>query len=121
MTPRQRGPPCHKGTDTCFGENHDPDLGFLGTLEDIIADRAKNADPKESYVAKMMAKSTEKMAQKVGEEGVEVALASMTDDKGHLLDEVADLLFHLMILLKSKKLSLRDVASVLEKRHVTDD
>jgi phosphoribosyl-AMP cyclohydrolase / phosphoribosyl-ATP pyrophosphohydrolase len=114
---RPQGPTCHKGTETCFGEGHDPDFGFLGTLEDIIADRAKNADPEKSYVARMMAKSTEKMAQKVGEEGVETALAAMTDDKEHLLNEAADLVFHLMILLKSKKLSLRDVAAVLEKRH----
>jgi phosphoribosyl-AMP cyclohydrolase / phosphoribosyl-ATP pyrophosphohydrolase len=114
---RPQGPTCHKGTETCFGEGHDPDFGLLGTLEDIIADRAKNADPEKSYVARMMAKSTEKMAQKVGEEGVETALAAMTDDKEHLLNEAADLVFHLMILLKSKKLSLRDVAAVLEKRH----
>ena len=114
---RPQGPTCHKGTETCFGECHNPDLGFLGVLEDIIADRAKNADPEKSYVARMMAKSTEKMAQKVGEEGVETALAAMTDDEEHLLDEAADLVFHQMILLKSRKLSLRDGAAVLETRH----
>ena len=116
ITARPQGPTCHKGTETCFGADHEPDFGFLGELENIIAERAKNGDPEKSYVARMMAKTTEKMAQKVGEEGVETALAAMTETRDHLLDEAADLVCHLMILLKSKKLSLRDVASELESR-----
>jgi phosphoribosyl-AMP cyclohydrolase / phosphoribosyl-ATP pyrophosphohydrolase len=121
ITARPQGPTCHKGTETCFGDDHAPDFGFLGALEDTITARARDGDPEKSYVARMMAKTTEKMAQKVGEEGVETALAAMTDDRDHLLDEAADLVFHLMILLKSRKLSLRDVASVLENRHKLRD
>jgi phosphoribosyl-ATP pyrophosphohydrolase/phosphoribosyl-AMP cyclohydrolase len=121
ITARPQGPTCHKGTETCWGDAQTPDLGFLGELENIIAERAKNGDPEKSYVARMMAKSTEKMAQKVGEEGVETALAAMSNDRDHLMDEAADLVFHLMILLKSKKLSLRDVAALLEKRQKLRD
>ncbi len=121
ITAQPLGPTCHNGTETCWGDEHMPDLGFLGELENIIVDRAKTGDPEKSYVARMMAKSAEKMAQKVGEEGVETALAAMGSDRDHLLDEAADLVFHLMILLKSKKLSLRDVAAVLEKRHKLRD
>jgi phosphoribosyl-ATP pyrophosphohydrolase/phosphoribosyl-AMP cyclohydrolase len=114
---RPQGPACHNGTETCFGEGHDADLGFLGTLETIIASRM-TADPATSYVAKLMSKGIEKVAQKVGEEGVETALAGVLPSEDNLKNEAADLLFHLMVLLKAKNISLRDIASVLEKRHV---
>jgi len=113
---RAQGPTCHTGTETCFGEGHDADFGFLGTLETIIAERAK-ADPEKSYVAKLLGKKMEKIAQKVGEEGVETALAATSETPERLLEESADLVFHLMILLKAKGLSLRQVAAVLEGRH----
>lgn len=116
VTARPQGPTCHNGTETCFG-GHDADLGFLGTLEEVINTRM-TAAPETSYVAKLMAKGVEKIAQKVGEEGVETALAGVLPSEENLKNEAADLLFHLMVLLKAKKLSLRDIVSVLEKRHV---
>jgi phosphoribosyl-ATP pyrophosphohydrolase/phosphoribosyl-AMP cyclohydrolase len=115
VTARPQGPACHNGTETCFGE-HEADLGFLGTLEEVINTRM-TAAPEDSYVAKLMAKGVEKIAQKVGEEGVETALAGVLASEENLKNEAADLLFHLMVLLKAKKLSLRDIVSVLEKRH----
>ena len=117
ITARPQGPACHNGTETCFGEGHDADLGFLGTLENIIATRM-TADPESSYVAKLTAKGIEKVAQKVGEEGVETAMAAILPSEENLKNEAADLLFHLIVLLKAKKLSLRDIVSVLETRHL---
>ncbi len=116
VSARPQGPACHKGTETCFGEAHDADLGFLGTLENIVDVRMK-ADPETSYVAKLMSKGIEKVAQKVGEEGVETALAGVSTSEENLKNEAADLLFHLTVLLRAKKISLRDIAAVLEKRH----
>lgn len=115
VTVRAAGPACHNGTETCFG-NHPKDLGFLGVLEEVIAERSKS-DPEKSYVAGLFGKGLEKIAQKVGEEGVETALAGVGASEENLKNEAADLLFHLMILLKTKNLSLRDIAVVLEKRH----
>jgi phosphoribosyl-ATP pyrophosphohydrolase/phosphoribosyl-AMP cyclohydrolase len=116
VTVRAAGPACHNGTETCFGKDHPQDLGFLGVLEEVIAGRAKG-DPEKSYVAKLFGKGLDKIAQKVGEEGVETALAGVGSSEENLKNEAADLLFHLMILLKAKNLSLRDIAAVLEKRH----
>jgi phosphoribosyl-ATP pyrophosphohydrolase/phosphoribosyl-AMP cyclohydrolase len=116
VTARAEGPACHKGTETCFGAQHAPDFGFLGSLEDIIALRAK-ADPSESYVAKLLAKGLPKAAQKVGEEGVETALAAVLPSEEDFKNEAADLVFHLLVLLKAKGLALRDIAAVLEQRH----
>jgi phosphoribosyl-ATP pyrophosphohydrolase/phosphoribosyl-AMP cyclohydrolase len=113
---RAAGPACHNGTETCFGKAHPKDLGFLGVLEEVIAERAKS-DPEKSYVAKLFSKGLEKIAQKVGEEGVETALAGVSTSEENLKNEAADLVFHLMILLKAKNLSLRDIAAVLESRH----
>ena len=114
---RPQGPTCHNGTETCFGTGHDTDLGFLGTLENIITQRM-TASPDSSYVAKLVAKGIEKVAQKVGEEGVETAMAAILPSEENLKNEAADLLFHLIVLLKAKKLSLRDIVSVLEARHL---
>ena len=90
-------------------------LDILHTLEQVIQSR-KGADPASSYVAKLLDRGTQKIAQKVGEEGVEVALAAMTHDKGDLVNESADLLFHLMVLLTDAGLSIDDVANELARR-----
>jgi phosphoribosyl-ATP pyrophosphohydrolase/phosphoribosyl-AMP cyclohydrolase len=118
ITAQPLGPACHNGTETCFGEGHEADLGFLGSLENIITSRL-TAAPDSSYVAKLVAKGIDKVAQKVGEEGVETALAAVLPSEENLKNEAADLLFHLMVLLKAKNLSLRDIVSVLEKRHIS--
>jgi len=117
VSARPQGAACHKGKETCFGA-HTADLGFLGTLENIVTQRIK-ADPETSYVAKLMSKGIEKIAQKVGEEGVETALAGVLPSEEKLKEEAADLLFHLIVLLKARNLSLHDVADVLEKRHAS--
>jgi phosphoribosyl-ATP pyrophosphohydrolase/phosphoribosyl-AMP cyclohydrolase len=114
-----RGPTCHKGTDTCFGDMPATDanrLAFLLQLESIIEQRI-NAQPDGSYTAKIWAQGPARLAQKVGEEGVEVALAAVTQDEKRLVSEAADLLFHLTLLLKSKQLGLADVVEELERRH----
>lgn len=110
------GPTCHTGTKSCFGEAPGPDIAFLGELERIIAARA-SASPEESYTARLMARGLLKIAQKVGEEGVETALAATNQDDEALTGEAADLIFHLLVLLKARGLSLADVVSVLEARH----
>jgi len=110
------GPVCHMGTDTCWGEDNNNSIGFLNQLEKIIADR-KNADPSSSYVASLFAKGINKIAQKVGEEAVEMVIEAKDNNEQLFLDESADLLFHYMILLQSKGYALADVAKVLAQRH----
>ncbi len=109
------GPTCHKGTKTCFG-NPTEDWTFLATLEKIIDQRFKTR-PEGSYISSLIAKGIHKMAQKVGEEGVEVALAAKDEDEKAFLNESADLIFHLMVLLKARHHSLSEVASILSDRH----
>ncbi|MEO1038195.1 MAG: bifunctional phosphoribosyl-AMP cyclohydrolase/phosphoribosyl-ATP diphosphatase HisIE [Pseudomonadota bacterium] len=109
------GPTCHLGTRSCFGDAPGPDLAFLGELEAIIAGR-RDADPASSYTAKLFAKGVLKIAQKVGEEGVETALAGAAEDDQALTDEAADLIYHLIVLLQSRGLSLRDVTERLAER-----
>jgi len=113
------GPACHTGTTTCFGDQPltaAAPLAFLGTLERIIAQRiASGADG--SYTAKLHASGLRRMAQKVGEEGLEVALAATGEPDGALLGEAADLLFHLEVLLQARGLALADVVRTLEARH----
>jgi phosphoribosyl-ATP pyrophosphohydrolase/phosphoribosyl-AMP cyclohydrolase len=109
------GPVCHKGTDTCWGEANSGD--FLFALEKIIQSR-KNADPKSSYTAELFSKGINKIAQKVGEEAVEVVIEAKDNNKELFLNESADLLFHFTVLLAAKGFELRDVINVLEKRHV---
>jgi len=111
------GPVCHLGTRSCFGEAPGPALAFLGRLQRVIEARA-GADPEKSYTARLLAGGALKAAQKVGEEGVETALAGAAQDDGALLDEAADLIFHLMVLLKARGLALSDAAEVLERRRV---
>ena len=111
------GPVCHNGTDTCWGtENQLANTDFLNTLEAVIAQR-KTAAPDTSYVASLFAKGINKIAQKVGEEAVEVVIEAKDDNEKLFLDESADLLFHYLILLQAKGYTLKDVVKVLAARH----
>ena len=113
------GPTCHNGTQSCFGDqiqSSASSVAFLSKLEAVIAQRIEQR-PEGSYTAKLWSDGVTRMAQKVGEEGVEVALAAVTQDNDRFLGESADLLFHLALLLKSRDLSLGHVVSELEKRH----
>jgi phosphoribosyl-ATP pyrophosphohydrolase/phosphoribosyl-AMP cyclohydrolase len=119
VTARPRGPACHNGTLTCFGDaprSAATGIAFLAKLEGIVAQRAAEK-PEASYTARLLEKGIAKVAQKVGEEGVEVALAGVTEDDGKVLDESADLVFHLLVLLRARGLSLRQVVDTLESRH----
>ncbi|MFN7687775.1 MAG: bifunctional phosphoribosyl-AMP cyclohydrolase/phosphoribosyl-ATP diphosphatase HisIE [Sphingobacteriales bacterium] len=109
------GPTCHTGADTCWGEtNHSED--FLVYLEEIINLRKKSSDEK-SYVRSLFQKGINKIAQKVGEEAVELVIEAKDDNKELFLNEAADLLFHYLILLNSKGHTLNDVINVLQDRH----
>jgi phosphoribosyl-AMP cyclohydrolase / phosphoribosyl-ATP pyrophosphohydrolase len=112
------GPTCHVGSETCWHNNaaNSPQLAFLYDLEQVIHSR-QGADPNSSYTASLFAKGVKRIAQKVGEEGVESALAAMAGDKEELANEAADLIFHLLVLLRSQKLQLSDVITVLQQRH----
>ncbi len=115
------GPTCHKGTESCFAAAAPADaqrLAFLALLENIIANRIAD-QPESSYTAKLYAKGTGRIAQKVGEEGVETALAAVTRDDEGLVSECADLLFHLLVLLKSRELDLELVVEELKARHAS--
>ena len=115
------GPTCHRNTPTCFGDGSLPDaegLGFLSQLENVIAARIAQ-NPEGSYTAKLYGQGVKRMAQKVGEEGVEVALAAQTGNEAELVSESADLLFHLALLLRARNLSLATVATELAARHRT--
>jgi len=119
--PRPVRPTCHKGTPSCFADAAATDgqrLAFLSILETTIAHRIAEK-PDGSYTARLFAQGPSRIAQKLGEEGVETALAAVTrDDKG-VIGECADLLYHLLVLLKSRNLSLADVVAELGSRHTT--
>ena len=113
------GPTCHTGTQSCFGDEINASAGgvaFLSQLEAVIDLRVVDR-PDGSYTARLWSQGIGRMAQKVGEEGVEVALAAVTQPDDKLLGEAADLVFHLALLLKNRGLSLRDVVKELELRH----
>jgi len=110
------GPTCHLGTESCFKNKKQPALTFLADLEKIIGSR-KGADPESSYTASLYARGTKRIAQKVGEEGVEVALAAMAKDMDELTNESSDLIYHLFVLLQNEGLSIADVAATLQERH----
>jgi phosphoribosyl-AMP cyclohydrolase / phosphoribosyl-ATP pyrophosphohydrolase len=110
------GPTCHTGTTTCWGERNPTSFGILRDLEHIIKDRKENPENKESYVASLFAKGINKIAQKVGEEAVEVVIEAKDDNEELFLNESADLLFHYLILLQAKGYRLEDVLGVLEER-----
>ena len=108
------GPVCHTGADTCFNENNSS--FSLEKLEGIIADR-KNNPSASSYTSSLFAKGINKIAQKVGEEAVELVIESKDDNKEKLLGEAADLLYHYLVLLQAKNYKLQDVINVLAQRH----
>ncbi|MEN9836756.1 MAG: hypothetical protein RLZ79_424 [Pseudomonadota bacterium] len=109
------GPVCHTGSATCFGEAGSG-VGFLANLQHIIARRASES-PESSYTAKLLAAGTQRVAQKVGEEGVELALAATTNDRQKIIDESADLFYHTLVLLRAKDVSLEEVTARLAERH----
>jgi len=111
-----KGPTCHTGDYSCFNNIQENNISFLNELTSVIQNR-RNEDPKISYTASLFAAGLSRMCQKVGEEGVEVSLAGMKEDKDELLNESADLLFHLMILLEKNDLSIHDAVKILRERH----
>lgn len=113
---RPDGPTCHRGTVSCFGDDGATGAGFLAHLEQVVAGRLKSRD-RSSYTARLAREGVARVAQKVGEEGVETALAALRQEPGALAGEAADLLYHLIVLLRVKGLSLADAIGVLEKRH----
>ena len=110
------GPTCHKGTDTCWNESNTQKFGFLSHLEDVIKSRRENADAEKSYIASLFKKGINKIAQKVGEEAVEVVIEAKDNDDNLFLNESADLLFHYLILLQAKGYSLNDAVNILVDR-----
>lgn len=112
------GPTCHLGTSSCFGDSAEvrPPLGFLAELDTLVAQRHAER-PEGSYTTKLFDGGIRRMAQKVGEEGVETALAAVAQGDEELLGEAADLLFHLTVALRARGLSLTDVVGVLAGRH----
>lgn len=119
-----KGPTCHKGTDTCWGEENKPDFGFISRLEGIIEERKKLSELKpelradrSSYVVSLFDAGINKIAQKVGEEAIETVIEAKDENDDLFLNESADLLFHYLILLQAKGFTLRDIVKVLEERH----
>ncbi|MCS0456621.1 bifunctional phosphoribosyl-AMP cyclohydrolase/phosphoribosyl-ATP diphosphatase HisIE [Vibrio diabolicus] len=112
------GPTCHTGTTTCWDGDpqEESQMVWLHQLEQLLAAR-KSADPDSSYTASLYARGTKRISQKVGEEGVEVALAATSGDKAELVCESADLIYHLMVLLQDQGLSMNDVVNKLKERH----
>lgn len=109
------GPTCHLGNNSCFAPAAS-DWGFLYQLEQLLASR-KSADPASSYTAKLYASGTKRIAQKVGEEGVETALAATVNDREELTNEASDLMYHLLVLLQDQDLDLSKVIGRLRERH----
>ncbi len=110
------GPTCHKGTSSCFGDESAPPLAFLAELDALVAQRERER-PADSYTTKLFDQGLRRIAQKVGEEGVETALAAVVQDEAALLGESADLIFHLLVLLRARGLDLVQVAAELQRRH----
>ncbi|MGF1755949.1 bifunctional phosphoribosyl-AMP cyclohydrolase/phosphoribosyl-ATP diphosphatase HisIE [Vibrio makurazakiensis] len=112
------GPTCHTGTTTCWDadKQEESQMVWLHQLEQLLAAR-KDADPESSYTASLYARGTKRISQKVGEEGVEVALAATSGDKAELVCESADLIYHLFVLLQDQGLSMDDVVNKLKERH----
>ncbi len=120
ITAHALGPACHKGTPTCWGESPPQtsaqQLAFLGFLEELIAQRIATR-PAGSYTAKLLDQGMRRIAQKVGEEGLELALAGVAQSDPEIIGEAADLFYHTLLLLKAKGLSLSQVVAELERRH----
>jgi phosphoribosyl-ATP pyrophosphohydrolase/phosphoribosyl-AMP cyclohydrolase len=123
ITALPRGPVCHEGTATCFGDEpltQSEKLSFLATLEGVIAQRLSE-HPQGSYTARLVSEGPKRIAQKVGEEGLEVALAAVAEADQQVIAESADLLYHLLVLLKNRGLSLESVVAELRSRHSGKD
>ncbi len=110
------GPTCHTGADTCWNDSNHQTFGFLTELEQIIQSRKENSSPSESYVASLFEKGINKIAQKVGEEAIEVVIEAKDTNDSLFLNESADLLFHYLILLQAKGFKLVDVVDILNQR-----
>ena len=110
------GPVCHTGTDTCFNKENKSDISFLTQLEAVLEQR-KGESADSSYTASLYAKGIKKIAQKVGEEAVETVIEAVAGDTELMKEEAADLIYHLLVLLKHYDMSLTDIVKVLEKRH----
>ncbi len=113
---RPKGPTCHEGTVSCFGNEAADGVGFLSYLETLIQGR-KTADPESSYTAQLLQGPLRRAAQKVGEEGVETALAAVAETDDKLVSEAADLFYHTLVLLAAKDVKLEAVIAELKRRH----
>lgn len=113
-----RGPTCHTGAATCFGDDASPTMAFLGQLDALVAARHAGR-PQGSYTTRLFASGTRRIAQKVGEEGVETALAAVAQHDADLVGESADLIYHLLVLLRARGLGLADVVAELCARHAS--
>ena len=116
ITATPHGPTCHRGTSSCFGDAQAPGTGFIAELERALIDRA-TADPATSYTARLLGEGVKRIAQKVGEEGVETALAGVSGDDAEVASEAADLVYHLTLLLQARGLSWSPVIDELRRRH----
>ena len=110
------GPTCHKGTQSCFGDGSEPPLAFLADLDALVAQR-ESERPTGSYTTKLFDGGVRRIAQKVGEEGVETALAAVAQEANDLRSESADLIFHLLVLLRARGVEFADVIAELRARH----
>lgn len=113
---KPNGPTCHTGATSCFGEDKSKGLGFLATLSNLIDDR-RAADPESSYTAQLLQGPLKKPAQKVGEEGLETALAAVAESDEAYIYEAADLLYHLLVLNEAKSIGLDKILTELASRH----
>jgi phosphoribosyl-ATP pyrophosphohydrolase/phosphoribosyl-AMP cyclohydrolase len=110
------GPTCHSGSDNCWQESNSQEYGFISKLEQTIKERKNNATSDKSYIASLFEKGINKIAQKVGEEAIEVVIEAKDNNDYLFLSESADLLFHYLILLQAKGFKINDVVSVLKDR-----
>lgn len=110
------GPVCHLGTDTCFAETNRESLYFLAFLQDLIEERKKEM-PENSYTTRLFRKGINKIIQKLGEEAVELIIESKDQDEQKFINEAADLIYHLLVLLTEKGFRIEDVAGILAERH----
>lgn len=110
------GPTCHLGTTSCFGDAHAPGVGFLGHLETIIRERHQEL-PEGSYTTRLFKEGIDRISQKVGEEAVETVIAAKNTEREPLINEVSDLVYHLLVLLREKSVDLNDVVEQLRARH----
>lgn len=117
---RPAGPTCHRGTESCFDDDTAvrPELAFLAVLERLVSDRDQER-PEGSYTSKLFDSGIKRIAQKVGEEGLETALAAVAGDREELANEAADLLYHLIVLLRASSMELPEVIEVLKARHAS--